>query len=69
MQRKHLLPRKNVIRRPVLREIGVFHCADADLLRDVVLFLLAQVRVFFVDDFSGAPAGFLDKLAQRNILP
>src|SRR5439155_11863314 len=41
---------------------------DADLLRDVVLFVLAQARIFFLDDFSSAPARFLDKLAQRNIL-
>src|SRR5436309_5989240 len=68
MQRKHLVPRKNVICRPILREIGVFHGTDADLLRDVVLFVLAQARIFFLDDFSGAPARFLDKLAQRNVL-
>src|SRR5512133_1629028 len=68
VQRKHLVPRENVICRPILREIGVFHGTDADLLRDVVLFVLAQARIFFLDDFSGAPARFLDKLAQRNIL-
>src|SRR5436190_10282842 len=68
MQRKHLVPRKNVIRRPVLREIRVFHCADAYLRRDVVLLLFAQVRIFFVDDFPGAPTCFLEKVAQRDIL-
>src|SRR4030095_13527631 len=43
VQRKHLVPRKNIICRPILREIGIFHGTDADLLRDVVLFLLLQV--------------------------
>src|SRR6476620_12521311 len=41
VQRKHPVPRKNIICRPILREIGVFYGTDANLLRDVVLFLLA----------------------------
>src|ERR1043166_1112967 len=64
VQRKHLFPRKNIICRPILREIRVFHGTDADLLSDISLFIVAQIRIFFVDDFSGAFACFLKKLAQ-----
>src|SRR6476661_6332942 len=68
VQRKHLVPRKNVICGPILREIGVLYGTDSDLHCDVVLFLFAQVGTFFVDDFSGASARFLEKVAQRNVL-
>ena len=56
VQRKHLVPGKNVICHPILREIGIFHGADPDLFCNVVLFLLTQIRIFFIDDFSCALA-------------
>src|SRR5207244_9082399 len=50
VQRKHPVPRKNIICCPILREIGVFDGTNANLLGDVVLLLLAQVRIFLLDD-------------------
>ena len=68
MEREHLFPRKNVIGHPVLGEISIFHGTDADLLGNVGLFILAQLRIFFFDDFPCALAGFLEKVAQRHVL-
>jgi hypothetical protein len=67
MQREHLFPGKNVIGRPILREIGVFDCADPDLLGNVDLFILAEIRIFFVNDSPCALARFFEKVAQRHV--
>ena len=67
MQGEHLFPRKNVIRQPILREISILYGADPDLFRDVGLFVLTQLRIFFLDDFPCALARLFEKVAQRDV--
>src|SRR6266496_1934201 len=53
---------------PVLWENSIFHCPNSDLLGNVALFVIAQLRVLFLDDFARALARFLEKLTQRDVL-
>src|SRR5437899_5003909 len=59
LQGEHLLPRKNIICHPVLREIEVLDRADPDLVRDVRLVCFTQIWILLLDNFAGALAGFL----------
>src|SRR5439155_20239561 len=67
LQGEHLLPRKNIICHPVLREIEVLDRADPDLVRDVRLVCFTQIWILLLDNFAGALAGFLEKTTQRHI--
>ena len=61
VERDHLVPRKHVVARAVLREVGVLHRADADDLRDGAALGLGQLGILLADQ----PVGALDRLGEE----
>src|SRR6266487_412697 len=60
LQGQHPVPRKNVIRHSILREIAVLDRAEPNFLRDVDLLCVTQLRIFFIDNLTGATASLFE---------
>ena len=67
LQRKHPVPRENVISEATLRELGEFHRTDTDDFRDFHGFLALQIRVFLGDRFCGALDRFFEYFDQADV--
>jgi len=64
----NIYPTRNVIGHPVLREISIFHRA-IPISGQWQSFRVAQVRIFFLDDFARALAGFSEDHATARSRP